>query len=134
MVGQSIRDIVGRQNIVTLTPDTTVRAATKVMAKHRIGAVPITEAGALKGIFTERDLMNRIIANEVDSDTTRLGDVMTPDPQTIDVADDIGHALELMLAGGFRHLPVMRDGTLVGIVSIRDIPPEYWAARDAADR
>lgn len=133
MAPQAIRDIIGRQNFVTLTPDTTVRAAAKVMAKHRIGAVPVTEAGKLKGIFTERDLMNRIIANEVDTDSTCLGEVMTADPETIEITEDVSRALQLMLDGEFRHLPVTRDGTLVGIVSIRDIPPEFWAARENAN-
>jgi CBS domain-containing protein len=52
---------------------------------------------------------------------------MTADPQTIDVEDTVDHALHLMLEGGFRHLPVMQRGQLVGIISIRDIPPEHWS-------
>ncbi len=132
MPERTIRSIIGRQNIVTLPLDTSVRAAAKVMAKHKIGAVPVTELGKLLGIFTERDLMNRIIAKEIDADTTQLRAVMTPDPKTIDVDDKVLHALELMLDGGFRHLPVMQGGRLLGILSIRDIPPEYWDMRETA--
>ncbi len=123
----SVYNLIDGQNIITLPPDTAVRAATKVMAKHKIGAVPVTERGRLIGIFTERDLISRVIAREADPDATRLGDVMTPQPQTIDVEENAGKALQMMRDGGFRHLPVTRKGQLIGIVSIRDIPPEVWS-------
>jgi CBS domain-containing protein len=122
----SVLSLIGGQNIITLPPGTTVRAATKVMAKHKIGAVPVTESGRLIGIFTERDLISRVIAREVDPDATRLSDVMSPDPQTIDAAEAPRKALQMMRDGGFRHLPVTQKGQLLGIVSIRDIPPEAW--------
>jgi CBS domain-containing protein len=123
----SVHSLIDGQNIISLPPDTTVRAATKVMAKHKIGAVPVTESGRLIGIFTERDLISRVIAREADPDATRLRDVMTPHPQTIDVAESAGKALQMMRDGGFRHLPVTQKGQLLGIVSIRDIPPEEWS-------
>ena len=125
---KSVHSLIDGQNIISLPPGTTVRAATKVMAKHKIGAVPVTESGRLIGIFTERDLISRVIAPEVDPDATRLRDVMTPYPQTIDMAENAGKALQMMRDGGFRHLPVTHKGQLLGIVSIRDIPPEEWSA------
>jgi CBS domain-containing protein len=124
---KSVLSLIGGQNTITLPPGTTVRAATKVMAKHKIGAVPVTESGRLIGIFTERDLISRVIAREVDPDATRLSDVMSPNPQTIDAAETPGKALQMMRDGGFRHLPVTQKGQLLGIVSIRDIPPEAWS-------
>lgn len=125
---KSVLSLIDGQNTISLPPGTTVRAATKVMAKHKIGAVPVTESGRLIGIFTERDLISRVIAREVNPDATRLSDVMSPDPQTIDAAEAPGKALQMMRDGGFRHLPVMQKGQLLGIVSIRDIPPEAWSA------
>jgi CBS domain-containing protein len=124
---KSVLNLIDGQNTITLPPGTTVRAATKVMAKHKIGAVPVTESGRLIGIFTERDLISRVIAREVNPDATHLSDVMSPDPQTIDAAEAPGKALQMMREGGFRHLPVMHKGQLLGIVSIRDIPPEVWS-------
>jgi CBS domain-containing protein len=124
---KTVHSLIDGQNIISLPPDTTVRAAAKVMAKHKIGAVPVTESGRLIGIFTERDLISRVIAPEVNPDATRLRDVMTPQPQTIDVAESAGKALQMMRDGGFRHLPVTQKGQLLGIVSIRDIPPEAWS-------
>lgn len=126
MDDRTILSIIGQQNIVALRPDTTVRAAVKVMSQNRIGAVPVTDRGRLVGIFTERDLLIRVIAANVDADTARLGEVMTPDPQTISSETTIADAFRGMLAGHFRHLPVMRGDKLIGIVSMRDIPPEYW--------
>ena len=125
---KTVHNLIDGQNIISLPPDTTVRAATKVMAKHKIGAVPVTESGRLMGIFTERDLISRVIAREVNPDATRLRDVMTPHPQTIDAGENAGKALQMMRDGGFRHLPVTQKGQLLGIVSIRDIPPEAWSA------
>lgn len=127
----TVRSLIGGQNIISLPPDTTVRAATKVMAKHKIGAVPVTESGRLIGIFTERDLIFRVIAKEVNPDATRLADVMTPQPQTVDADDAPSAALQMMRDGGFRHMPVMQKGLLLGIVSIRDIPPEAWLEPEA---
>jgi CBS domain-containing protein len=124
---KTVHSLIDGQNIISLPPDTTVRAAAKVMAKHKIGAVPVTESGRLIGIFTERDLISRVIAREVNPDATRLRDVMTPQPQTVDVAESAGKALQMMRDGGFRHLPVTQKGQLLGIVSIRDIPPEAWS-------
>ncbi len=129
MTDATIRSIIGSQNIVTLPPDTSVRAAAKLMAKRRIGAVPVTDLGKLLGIFTERDLLSRIIAPELDADAMTLREVMTPDPQTIDIDAPVADAFKLMFKGGFRHLPVLQEGRLVGILSLRDIPPEYWNGR-----
>jgi hypothetical protein len=77
MAEPTIRSIIGKQNIITLVPETTVRAAAKLMAKYRIGAVPVAERAKLLGIFTERDLMNKVIADGIDTDTTLIRDVMT---------------------------------------------------------
>ena len=129
---KTIRSIIGEQNVVALPPDTTVRAAAKVMARQRIGAVPVVELGKLVGIFTERDLMNRVIAGDIDTDVTKLADVMTADPSTIDIGVSIAEALQVMVEGGFRHLPVVRGSTLVGIISMRDIPAEYWGLTNGA--
>lgn len=126
MTEATIRSIIRKQNIVTLTPDTSVRAAAQIMAKHKIGAVPVTHVGKLVGIFTERDLMIRITAKSLDADATQLHEVMTAEPHTIDVDEPVIHALDLMIHGGFRHLPVLQGGKLVGILSLRDIPPDFW--------
>lgn len=109
------------QEPITLPRATLVREAVRLMAKRRIGALMIVEDGKLQGIFTERDAMVRIVAEGRDPDSTTLGEVMTADPQTIQASDSVLLALELMNKNGFRHLPVVEAGSLVGIVSIRDL-------------
>ena len=109
------------QEPVTLPRTTMVREAVQLMARRRIGALLIVEDGRLHGIFTERDAMVRIVAEGRDPDSTTLGEVMTADPQTIQASDSVLLALELMNKHGFRHLPVVEAGGLVGIVSIRDL-------------
>lgn len=101
--------------------DIKVREAVQLMARRRIGAVMVVEDDKLLGIFTERDAMVRIVAENRDPDTTTLGEVMTPGPQTIQASDSVIMALEMMSQRGFRHLPVVEGDKLVGIVSIRDL-------------
>jgi CBS domain-containing protein len=84
----------------------TVRA----MVELNIGAVPVTHSGQLVGIFSERDLMKRVVA-----------EVMTNDPLTIGMDEDLDTCMTLMRRNNFRHLPVCHHGRLVGIVSLRDI-------------
>lgn len=116
-----VPDIVSDQELTTLTPDTTVRAATAVMAERGISAVMIGEAGRLAGIFTERDLVRRVVAADRDPAATRLSQVMTPDPDTLRPDDTAAEALQRMRAKGYRHLPVVDGETIVGMVSIRDL-------------
>jgi CBS domain-containing protein len=71
------------------------------------------------GIFTERDVVFRVTARDLDARTTRLADVMTADPRTVDPGRTLGYALALMHENGFRHLPVVEGGKVVGIVSAR---------------
>jgi CBS domain-containing protein len=89
------------------------------MANRNAGAVLVIEDERLVGIFTERDIVIRVVARGLDAQTTRLGDVMTPAPDTIDPDKPFGYALLRMHERGFRHLPVVRDGKVVGIVSAR---------------
>jgi CBS domain-containing protein len=109
------------QTIVTLKPDVTVREAAKQMGEKRIGAFPVVEKGKLVGIFSERDVVNRVVAPGRDPNKTSVGDVMTPNPDTIGPNDSVADALELMSKKGYRHLPVLEDGRLLGIISIRDL-------------
>jgi CBS domain-containing protein len=90
------------------------------MSGRQVGCVLVTGAGVLEGIFTERDLMQRVVAAGRDPDGTRLAEVMTKNPDTIGADDYAIDALSLMSERGYRHLPVVESGRLVGIVSRRD--------------
>lgn len=121
---ETVAGIVGGREAIVQPPSATVRQAAAVMAEHRIGAVPVVEGRHLIGIFTERDMVIRVIAAGFDVDRTRLEDVMTRRPETVSLHCPLLEALQVMMDGGFRHLPVMLGGTVAGVVSLRDIPIE----------
>lgn len=121
-----VPDIVNEQKIELLPASTTVRAAARNMAERHIGAVLIGDGDRLLGIFTERDLLIRVVARGLDPDTTPLTAVMTPEPDTVGPDDLASLALERMRTSGYRHVPVVEDGKVVGIVSLRDL---YAAAK-----
>ncbi len=119
------------QDVVTFAPDTIVREVVQAMAKRRFGAVPVVDGdGRLVGIFSERDVVVRVLAAGKDPDATRLDEVMTRDPDTVKSSDAVLHALELMNQHGYRHLPVVDAGRLVGVVSIRDL---YRSVKEQMD-
>ncbi len=121
-----VPDIVDQQKIELLPSSTTVRAAAHNMAERHIGAVLIGSGGRLEGIFTERDLLIRVVARGLDPDGTPLSAVMTADPDTVGPDDLASLALERMRSSGYRHVPVVEDDAVVGIVSLRDL---YAAAK-----
>ena len=115
-----IRTIIKDQKILTCAGSITVVDASRLMLEHRIGALMIVEEGRLLGIFTERDALFRVIAQEREIRTTTLAEVMTRNMQTVHPDKPLGHALHLMHEGGFRHVPVVEHGRPVGMVSARD--------------
>ena len=98
-----------------------VDALLRVMKDRRRGAVIICRDGVLAGIFTERDVLTRVVAAGLSPDDTMLDKVMTKNPDTVTPGEAAIDALERMRTQGYRHLPVVEDGKLVGIVSIRDL-------------
>jgi CBS domain-containing protein len=90
------------------------------MKERHVGAVLVVEEGKLAGVFTERDVLNRVVAEDRDPRTTPLAEVMTRNPQTIHPDKPFPDALHLMYEGGFRHVPVVEDGRPVGVISARD--------------
>ena len=120
MPQRAIRAIIGDQNPVTTSSDITVAAAARLMKQNRIGALLVVDGGRLAGIFTERDLLFRVVAEGRDPSATRISEVMTRNPRTIDPDRPFGHALHLMYEGGFRHVPVVEDTRPIGMVSTRD--------------
>ncbi|EDP65749.1 Predicted signal-transduction protein containing CBS domains [alpha proteobacterium BAL199] len=117
-----IPDAIRAQTLVTVTPSDSVRATVRLMTERRIGAVPVVGPdGALVGIFTERDVMCRVVDRDLDPATTPVGQVMTASPKTATPDWPILKALEHMADGGYRHLPVVDNGKLLAIVSIRDL-------------
>jgi CBS domain-containing protein len=135
MFSQPIRDVMEKEKLLTAPPQTAVSKAARQMAKRNVGAVLVMEKGHLVGIFTERDAVFRVIARGLDPLTTPLIDVMTATPKTVAADKSFGYALLLMHENGFRHLPVIENGKLIGIVSARHaLDPELEEFVSEAER
>lgn len=119
MFSTPVRELMDQRKLVLADPTMTVRQAAESMAQRGVGAVLIVEGGRLVGIFTERDIVFRVVARGLDTATTPLADVMTRDPKTISPNKSYGTAMLLMHENKFRHLPVIDNDAPVGIVSSR---------------
>jgi CBS domain-containing protein len=114
-----VRDVMQRRKLLKAGPEVHIERAAKLMAAKKVGAILVVEDDRLVGIFTERDLLVRVVAQRLDPRGTRLSDVMTRAPQTVDPDKPFGYALLVMHEKGFRHLPVIENGKPIGIVSSR---------------
>ena len=105
--------------LLTVDPTAQVTEVAKRMVAKDVGAVLVFAEGAICGILTERDVL-RAVADGID-DATLVRERMTANPETLDADDTMEHAAVLMIHGGFRHLPVVEQGEVVGVLSIRDL-------------
>ena len=115
-----VKSVIATQKPFTAPGKTSVADAARLMKQHNIGALMVVDHGRLNGIFTERDALFRVLAESRNPSTTRVSDVMTENPRTIDANKVVGHALLLMYEGGFRHVPVVEHGKPIGMISARD--------------
>jgi CBS domain-containing protein len=115
----AIREVMTEQ-LVTVEPSTSVAAAVTVMGMRRIGALLVMEHERLEGIFTERDVV-RALSYDIGASSESVGEWMTRNPVTVGPETAVEQALERMVAGNFRHLPVTEGERVVGVVSIRDL-------------
>ena len=106
-------------DLVTVEPTTTLVGAVQAMNARRVGAALVLENDRLVGVFTERDVL-RAVGEGLSAEAV-VGDWMTRGPETIEPDEPAEHAAVLMIHGGFRHLPVVDEGKVVGILSIRDL-------------
>lgn len=115
-----VPDVVHDQDVLSLAAKATVAEACRAMKRRHVGSVLVTDHARLSGIFTERDVVNRVVAEGLDPGATPLAKVMTRNPDTI--APDCAPiaALRMMHDRGYRHLPVVAGERIVGVVSRRD--------------
>jgi CBS domain-containing protein len=118
---RKLGDVVFNQSPLTLPVSASVQAAAEAMAQRRAGSVLVlNELGQLAGLFTGRDAIKRVLAKGLNAAKTKLGDVMTSPAFTIGPEKTAVDALRVMWAGDFRHLPVIRDGKILGVVTRGD--------------
>lgn len=125
MIIRSIREVVANRPLHSIGPEETLRAACRILGEDEIGALAVVEGGRLVGILSEHDVIRRAVGRGKRMDETRVAEVMTADPVTVSADGSLAEAMEAMLIGRFRHLPVIEDGSVTGMLSMRDIPTEY---------
>ncbi len=123
MPNRPVGEIMRKQRVVKATEHTTVGEAARLMKEAGVGAILVLRKDHLVGIFTERDVLTRVVAEGRDPAHTPLAEVMTPNPQSLSPDKPFGHALILMREHGYRHVPVVEHGRAVGVVSMRDALP-----------
>ncbi len=125
MPHRTLHEVLSPLPPVSMSPLATVRDAARAMSERHVGSVLVEEGGSLCGIFTERDVLDRVISPGLDPERVHLSQVMTADPATVCATATITQALHVMREGKLRHLPVTGpDGTILGIVSMRDFVSE----------
>jgi CBS domain-containing protein len=106
------------RGLLTTEPGTSLREAAQRMVERRVGSIVVVEGERLVGILTERDVLGVFARGEFDA---RVEDVMTRHPETVEPDESLSQARLVMLHGGFRHLPVVEAGGVVGMLSVRDL-------------
>ncbi len=117
----SVESLIGDRKTFHVEADQFVLDVVNTMVEHNIGAVAVLRNGELAGLFSERDLMKRVVHDSMDPRTTRVSEVMTRDLVTVSPERSLEDCLELMRARGFRHLPVCKGKQLRGLISLRDL-------------
>jgi CBS domain-containing protein len=109
------------QEIYAVPPETTVMDAVAEMAERNIGSVCVISGGRLVGLFTERDLLDRVVTPGRDPAKTKLSHVLTGNPLCLEGDATVADALRLIDERGVRHMPVIENDGLIGVISIRDL-------------
>jgi len=117
----TIRDLISNRTIHYVQPSQTVFEAANYMVDCNVGAVPVLEDTKLVGIFSERDIMKRVVTEGRNPLTTRIADVMSVDIHLVEPSASSEEAMCLMQTHAVRHLPVCEGRTLVGFLSLRDL-------------
>jgi len=118
---KSIREVVQGRTVYLLTPSMTVAEAAAYMSARKVGAVAVVDANGLAGLFSERDLLKRVVTAGRDPRATLIAEVMTKQLLTADAEESFEACLARMSQAGIRHLPVLDHGKLLGMVTMRDL-------------
>ena len=122
-----VYELVRNRRVVSIAADQYAVEAARLMMEQNIGALPVMRDGKLAGIVSERDIMNRVVAAGRSAGSTRVSEIMTADPRTISPEESVEECLFMMRELGFRHLPIVDDSGVKGVVSLRDILISYAA-------
>lgn len=125
MIRRIVPDVICDQTLHKVSPRDTVRHAARLMREKKIAAVLVMDLERLVGIVTERDMTGRVVAAGLDADATTVREIMTADPDTLAPTDTASDAIRMMKSRNYRHLPVVDEAKVVGMVSVRDLYAVY---------
>ena len=109
-------------NVVSISPEESAALAARLLSRHNLGSLPVcSEGGNLRGIVTDRDIVLRCVAAEISPESTRVGEIMTKNVVTVTPEDDVREAARIMSSKQVRRLPVVREGRVVGMLSLGDM-------------
>lgn len=114
-------ELIQGQSLIHVQSDDTVRSVARKMSGANVGAVAVLDEGKLVGLFSERDLMTRVVASGLNPDTLRVSEVMTREIAVAQPFDDVSVCVQKMTSLGCRHLPVVDGANLIGMLSLRDL-------------
>ena len=117
-----------RETIHSVGPDTLVTECVRIMSAKKIGALIVMDGEKLVGIFTERDALNKVLAAGLDPGRTKVSVVMTKDPYSIPPTTTVGEAMELVTKRRFRHLPIVKNGKVLAVISSGDLT--HWLVKE----
>jgi len=128
---EKVKTLISGKRLTYASPEAAVLEAATKMADAKIGALLVLSEGKLVGIFTERDLLNRVVAVGRDPSRTKLSEVMTKDVAVCDAAETYENCLAQMRQLGCRHMPIVENDQLLGVLSIRDLLRHHISVKDA---
>jgi CBS domain-containing protein len=131
-----IRDVLRTKGseVVQIEPDRPILDAVRLLSEHRIGSLVVTRDGEIRGVVTERDILNLVADNPEALRRTEVADIMTTDVIVAVPNDDLDYVMNVMTNNKVRHLPIVDDGTLAGVVSIGDVVNEVRRRVEAENR
>jgi CBS domain-containing protein len=127
-----VGSLVTGQDLATVSPAATVAEAARIMSARGVGAVPVVDGNRVAGIFTERDVMARVVAADLAASETLVRQVMSTELVVADVGDSREACLERLQRAKVRHLLVLDEGRLAGIISMRDLVAQALEDKDEA--
>jgi CBS domain-containing protein len=125
VIHSTIASIIQGRPLASIESSESVHAACLLMCEHNVRAVAVTQDGALIGVLSERDVIQKCVCPGRQTESMQATEAMTGAPKTLTTGDSLAAALEIMSEGHFHHVPILQDGSVVGVLSSDDIPEEY---------
>lgn len=125
MLHTTIASVLKGRSLAAIEPSASLRAACTLMCEHDVRAVAVIAGEELVGVLSERDVIQRCICPGRAVEEMQVHEAMTRDPKALNENDSLASALEIMAEGQFHHVPILRDGTVTGVLSSDEVPDEY---------